>query len=125
MYHRVTAINNADTVVGWYVITPTVYHGFFRNADSGEVTYLDFPGSIATVVNGVNDRGVMTGWYWDTSYDAHGFVYKPGASVTFLSFDYPDSGSNETHFGAISNRGLICGDYDDVFGNHGFIAKVR
>ena len=124
-YHRVTGINNADTVVGWYVITPTVYHGFFRDAVSGEVTYFDAPDSVSTLVTGINDRGVMVGWYWDTNYDGHGFVFNPRASPSFLSYDYPDSGANETHFGGINNRGMICGDYDDVFGNHGFIAEIR
>jgi hypothetical protein len=124
-YHRVTAINNADMVVGWYVITPTVYHGFFRDAVSGEVTYLDFPGSVSTLVTGINDHGVMVGWYWDPNYDGHGFVFKPGASESFLSYDYPSTPESETHFGGINNRGLICGDYDDVFGNHGFVAKIR
>jgi hypothetical protein len=124
MYHRVTAINNADTVVGWYVITPTVYHGFFRDAVSGEVSYLDFPGSASTLVTGINDDGVMVGWYWDHNSNGHGFVFKSGASRSFLSYNYPDA-ANETHFGGINNRGLICGDYDDVFGFHGFIAKIR
>ena len=123
MYHRVTAINNADTVVGWYVITPTVYHGFFRNARSGQTTYFDVPQSNSTLVNGINDHRVMVGWYWDSNYDGHGFLVNPGASASFLSYDY--AGSNETHFGGINNHRLICGDYDDAFGNHGFIARIR
>jgi hypothetical protein len=124
-YHRVTAINNADMVVGWYVIGAAVYHGFFRDAVSGEVTYLDIPDSVSTLVTGINDRGVMVGWYWDANYDGHGFVFDPGASASFLSYDYPDAGVDETHFGGINNRGMICGDYDDAFGRHGFIAKIR
>jgi len=122
-YHRVTGINNADMVVGWYFAT--TYHGFFRDAVSGEVTYLDFPDSVATLLTGINDRGVMVGWYWDAYYAGHGFVFDPGASASFLSYDYPGSGADETHFGGINNRGMICGDYNDVFGRHGFIAKIR
>jgi hypothetical protein len=122
-YHRVRAINNADMVVGWYVITPTVYHSFFRNAHSGEVTYLDVPESISTLVMGINDNRVMVGWYWDnTNGYGHGFVFKHG--LNFVSYEYP--GSQQTEFGGINNRGLICGNYGDATGNqHGFIAKIR
>jgi hypothetical protein len=123
-YHRVTAINNADMVVGWVVTTPTIYHGFFRNAHTGEVTYLDVPQSISTLVTGVNDKRVMVGWYWDNASSiAHGFISNHGLS--FVSYDYPGSGVYETYFEGINNRGLICGDYTDASGNHGFIARIR
>jgi len=125
-YHRVTAINNADTVVGWYYGYPNGYHGFLRDADSGEVTYIDFPDSSSTFVTGINDNGGMVGYY-NAHRSVHGFLYKAGASASFRSYDYPDSGSNVTHFGGINNRGLICGDYsvDNGAFNHGFILKVR
>jgi maltose-binding protein MalE len=93
----------------------------FSFCNSGELTYLDVPDSKSTLVYGINDNRVMVGWYWDSNYYGHGFVLKPGA--TFFSYDFP--GSYESHLGGINNRGLICGDYGDATGNHGFIARIR
>ena len=65
---------------------------------------------------------MIVGWYWDTNYYGHGFVFKHG--LNFVSYSY--SGSCQTEFGGVNNRGLICGNYGDASGNnHGFIAKIR
>ena len=118
-----TAINGAGVAVGNYRLeTDSPLHGFLRDA-TGNLTYpLDFPGSTATSLRGISDRGLVVGSYTDFSSVQHGFVFKP--PTTFFSFTYP--GATYTTFGGINNRKVVCGDYIDVNGiRHGFIGRIR
>jgi uncharacterized membrane protein len=73
-------------------------------------TTVDFPGAIATSLNGgPNPEGMSIGSYTDTSFVTHGFVLtKKGV---FTSFDPP--GSTLTLPSFISPQGVIVGEYND------------
>jgi len=124
-FTNANSINNLDEVTGNYRIgIETTNHGFFRKA-SGDLIYpIDFPGalgSLGTIVSGMNDRGWLVGRYYDSNSIDHGFLFKP--PTTFLSFDYPQAVS--TRLTGINNRGLVCGEYQDLVARHGFIARVQ
>src|SRR5580700_9804702 len=81
-------------------------------------TTIDYPGAIATTLNGgPNPEGTNIGSYTDTSGVTHGFVLEKGV---FTSFDPPGSTSTTPNW--ISPQGVIVGGYVDAGGtNHGFI----
>src|SRR5215469_15340209 len=81
-------------------------------------TTIDFPGAIATTLNGgPNPEGTDIGSYTDTSGVTHGFQLKKGV---FTSFDPP--GSTATTPNWINPRGTIVGGFVDSSGvNHGFV----
>jgi probable HAF family extracellular repeat protein len=56
-----------------YAGPPT--HGFLLR--QGEYTAIDFPGSTSTSVFGINDDGVMVGFFSDKKGHTHGFKAVP------------------------------------------------
>jgi hypothetical protein len=72
-------INNSNEVVGAYVIgrgARAVTHGFVRTA--GSFRSIDDPNGIGTtLVNGINDNGVIVGFYTDSKGNTDGFVGRP------------------------------------------------
>jgi hypothetical protein len=84
-------------------------------------TTIDFPGAIATTLNGgPNPQGTSVGSYTDTSNVIHGFTLtKKGV---FRSFDPPGSTFTTPNF--ISPQGAIVGSYNDSSSvSHGFVLK--
>lgn len=73
------SINAAGTVTGNYAAN-TGFHGFIWDRD-GALRTFDPPGSNTTTAftfaNGINSEGVITGWYIDPSFLAHGFIRMP------------------------------------------------
>ncbi|HZQ71090.1 MAG TPA: hypothetical protein VFA68_21375 [Terriglobales bacterium] len=108
-----TGINNFGEIVGF-----DDNGGFiFKN---GRFQTVVFPGAVDTTVLGVNDNGVIVGWY-----DASGatctcaFVLKNGK---FLSFSYP--GAAATAAAGINSAGQVVGQYTfDYQAWHGFVTN--
>lgn len=69
-------------------------------------TTIDFPSSVSTIPNGINDRGEVVGAYTDSSNRTHGFVR---IGETFRSIDFP--GALLTQARGISPAGDIVGAY--------------
>ena len=69
-------------------------------------TAIDFPGSVATTVFGINERGEVVGSYTDSSNKTHGFVR---IGELFRSVDFP--GAAFTQARGISPAGEIVGSY--------------
>jgi len=104
--------------------------------DSGYLTEFDVPGATTTnagacapfcgtIVNDLNDEGVIVGAYTDAMVVPHAFIRRPGG--TFSSFDAPGAGlgaglNQGTVATAINDQGVITGQLQDsryVF--HGFV----
>jgi hypothetical protein len=119
-----TGINGSDQIVGEYYDPPsnTTSHGYFRDTN-GMLTFpIDFPGSISTILVGINDGGLIVGRYVDSGGVEHGLLFKRPS--TFLSFDYP--GASGTSLNGINDSKFISGRYTDGSGiRHGFLARVR
>ncbi len=107
--------NNSQTLVGNYIDTNGVDHGYIYTG--GSYTTLDYPGNNITFPQDVNDLGQVVGQYYDANQVSHGFLYSSG---TFTTVDFP--GALSTFANAINNAGSIVGGYTDATGmGHGFM----
>ena len=80
--------NSTELVVGYYIICldgSGILHGHFRDAD-GELHFpIDPPGSVATILFGLNDRNWVVGRYADSSGVTHGLFFSPRQTASSLS----------------------------------------
>jgi uncharacterized membrane protein len=115
-------INDSNQLlVGYYVDSSGIFHGYFRDANGALHFPIDPPGSVGTVLFGLNDKNWVVGRYADSSGAIHGFSLFPPNQ--FFIFDYP--GSTFTSINGINAQGLICGRHTDASGiDHGFLARV-
>ena len=97
----------------------TISVAFVSIASAQSYKTIDFPGAIATTLNGgPNPQGTSVGSYTDTSGVTHGFTLTKGG--VFTSFDPPGSTLTIPNF--ISPQGAIVGGYLDASGvSHGFV----
>lgn len=111
------AIDNAGNIVGYYVDSKGVDHGFIDAA--GKITTLNVPDSIGTRAYGISeDYGIIVGWYTDASGIQHGFEY----TGTFTTIDVP--GATWTRAYSVNTSGSIVGSYADSDGVvHGFLDR--
>jgi probable HAF family extracellular repeat protein len=72
------------------------------------------------VANGIDNAGLVSGYYQDASSNYHAFVWQNG---TFKTVDYP--GAVDTLLFGISNRGVAIGYYGDGTTNHTVTYSVR
>jgi uncharacterized membrane protein len=106
-YSEATNINDRVDIVGQMLDENGFGHGFLLK--DGVLTMLDFPGASETFALGINDSGIVAG-YWDlldadfNTLAVHGFTWKDGA---FTQFDFP--GAQATAFFGINARGDLVG----------------
>ncbi len=112
---------NDELVVGYYIDSSGIPHGYFRDTSGALHFPIDPSGSAGTILFGLNDRNWVVGRYADSSGVTHGLFFVPPNS--FFTFDYP--GSTFTSLNGINAQGVICGRYVDASGTHGFLARVR
>ncbi len=136
-------VNNADTVVGFYVGTDGQDHGFVARksavaqgtlaaiADPTIPAVSGEPGAtfVFSQILGINDFGIAVGYYGDSTGSQHGFIYNTHTGkYTFL--DDPNAALNNgvevTQITGINNSDEITGFYSDANGVfHGFVATVH
>src|SRR5205823_6873 len=118
VYVYATGVNNFGEVVG-FTNNGGDQRGFaFKGAKFRSIL---FPGATATEVWGVNDQGIVVGWYQQGSppYDFYAFALKNGK---YISFNYP--GTRGTFASGISASGQIVGEYTFDFSTyHGFVTS--
>ena len=71
-------------------------------------TTLQYPGAMGTYPNAISSSGTIAGYYWDTSYFSHGFVYSGG---TFTQVDAPGAVASGTFITGINDAGVLSGYY--------------
>lgn len=71
-----TSLNDFEAVMGTYIDTNGVLHGYLRSPD-GNITTVDPAGSVFTWSTSINDFGAITGYYADVNDVYHGFVAVP------------------------------------------------
>ncbi len=125
------ALNNTNEAVGYYLDVNGVNHGFLRTS-TGTITTIDVPGAsttpgtapcagtvAGTVALGINNAGYVSGHYWDTSNNEHGFIRTPSGS--YIQIDVP--GAYQTSGGGINDHVELVGHYADSACNpSGYIA---
>ena len=106
-------INRQGEIVGFYVDSQNIAHGFVYTSATGSTT-LDVPAAgtengAGTVLVSVNSSGVITSTYLDDADVYHGAVISHGS---FLYFDAPGAGTAANQgtipYG-ITRKGLISG----------------
>jgi len=65
-------INSSDQMVGYYVDSGDLIHGFLDNG--GKFTVLDYPGAEATEPFGINGSGAIVGSWYAESEPPQGFL---------------------------------------------------
>src|SRR5436309_14700563 len=114
--------NSKHLVVGYFIDSSGILHGYYRDANRTLHFPIDPSGSVGTILFGDNNRNWVVGRYADSSGVTHGLFFVPPDN--FFTFDYP--GSAFTSLNGISSQGNICGRYVDASGiAHGIIARVR
>jgi probable HAF family extracellular repeat protein len=83
----------------------------------GTWTTIDVPGSTHTAAYRINNSGQIVGFYDDSNYAAHGFLYSNGS---FTTIDFP--GATATYELGINDSGTIVGLYGfKLQSTHGFL----
>jgi probable HAF family extracellular repeat protein len=111
-------INNSGSIVGDYVDSHNVVHGFLR----GYTTLNDPAGGKGilegTVAEGINSLGQIVGFYINSHGVEHGFLLSNGV---YTNFNDP-LGTKGTLASGINDFGQIVGSYFDSNGlEHGFL----
>ena len=113
---QATGVNDAGTVVGFYLPTAATSVGFLDQG--GMITPIDPFGSTFTQALGINNNGEIVGFEVDAMGAQHGYVDIGGV---FQAFDPP--GSVNTTINGVNNLGQIVGFFTDANDNTiGFIA---
>ena len=116
LYVSATGINNLGGVVGWTIGDSD--SGFFYKG--GQFQTVSFPGASQTLAWGINDSGIIVGWYEKgPPFADHGFALVKGK---YISLDYP--GASQTLAFGINASGQIVGSYTfDGQTFHGFVTN--
>ena len=118
-----SGINDTAVVVG-VANDASGAHGFLWDAQH-RYTVFDVPGakSGTTYPVGINQNGVVTGFYFDTDNDSHGFVRnQAGSFTTFVA----DVNGTQTQSAAINASGQITGWTNDGLGDtYGFLRNAE
>lgn len=67
------SLNDWGAIMGTYIDSNFVYHGYLRTPD-GKIVTVDPLGSVFTWSSSMNDLGAITGYYGDPNNVYHGFV---------------------------------------------------
>jgi len=107
-------IDSSNNTVGEFLDASGLIHGFYRDA-GGVITQIDYPGALTTSCSGINDLGVITGFYVDSANTSHGFAEKNGRFRTVPlpgiaginngeSFVGSYIGQNQKNYGYVATR---------------------
>jgi probable HAF family extracellular repeat protein len=117
VYGKAAGINNLGKIVGY---TLDGSYGYGYAIENGRIRNVDVPGAIMTLALGINDGGMIVGWYEKgPPYAFHGFAWMNGK---YISLNFP--GAVGTFASGINASGQIVGAYqlaDSTY--HGFITS--
>lgn len=103
-------INNHNVLVGSCTGSDHFFHGFMRDAHG--VTWIDHPnGARGTILNDINDDGVIVGFYLDELDSYHAFVYVDG-----VFSDIGPPGAMQSSANGSDNLGRVAGGWTDANG---------
>jgi hypothetical protein len=98
-------IDKAGDIAGWYYDPTTgLQRGYLIPAGTTKATLIDYPSAEYTVVEGMNNNGLVVGQWEDTSSVIHGFIYTV-SSASYVSLDAP--GATLTQVWNINDNNVI------------------
>ncbi len=83
VFSQILGVNDNGLAVGYYGDSTASQHGYFYNTNTGLYTFLDDPaaafdnGVEVTQITGINNSGMIDGFYTDANGIAHSFVATP------------------------------------------------
>ena len=98
-------MDDAGDVVGWYLDSSGIQHGFLQPKTGNAVT-IDDPNGV-TNPEGVNNNGEISGLYTDASSNRHGFIYNI-AKKKFTELKVP--GSTFVEVWGLNDKGVVAID---------------
>lgn len=102
------AIDDAGDVGGWYFDANThLQHGWV--IWTGTTMKINYPNAVYSVVEGLSNKGIVSGQYQDSSGIIHGFLYNVG-SGKYTDLTVP--GASLTQVWGISDRGVVAASSD-------------
>jgi len=111
-YTHLNSINDNGVIVGTGGLAGAAGAVGFEANTSGQITStLQYPGSISTSANGINNQGVVVGMYVDSSGVGHGYIYKKGKYTTLPV--PPGAVKNKFQYWGINDSGQLSGSYTD------------
>ncbi len=123
------AVNDKREVVGRFQTVPGNDHGFLREGcreanledteENSAFRNIDVPGGFDTQPTGINNRGMIAGWFFDANFDEFGFVRTRGGTFTAVNDPGFDDG---TQINGINDRGALCGVAYSATSYQAFIA---
>lgn len=117
---EVHGINKRRQLVGIAYDQMLTQHGF--QDDNGKFSVFDFPGSVWTEANRINDEGEIVGSYAASKTGPTSGYTEMGGSFTAVTFP----GSADTEVLGLNNQGTIVGQYTDSSGViHGFMGTPQ
>jgi hypothetical protein len=85
---QVYGSNIEGTAVGWYGDTNDFAHAFVRYADGNRVD-INVPSELESVGSAINARGIVTGYWVDSTGAYHGFLWSPNRTEAPYSNELP------------------------------------
>lgn len=117
---QVLGINKSDLAVGFYNDANGVSHAFTYAVQTAKYTTLGVPGATAAGATGINDNGIVCGFFMNQAQQVEGFTRAAGSSGVVTKFKVP--GSNNTQLLGINNAGMAVGFYADANNiDHGIV----
>ena len=104
--------NDAGDVVGWYLDSSGIQHGFLQPKKGNAVTIDDPNGT--TNAEGINNKGEISGLYTDASGNRHGFTYNI-AKKKFTELTV--SGSTFVEVWGLNDKGVVAIDATNSSGS--------
>jgi hypothetical protein len=74
---QASAIDKRGSIVGIYYFARDTYDQGYLRTDGGKFVKVNFPKSVGTAPQSINDMDVIAGFYVDAARVAHGFVRSP------------------------------------------------
>ena len=112
----IVAINDVGVAAGYATDTTGVYHGFVRTA-SGRFTVFDPPGSMGTLVNGIDTTGDIVGWFY-TATGGECFIRSAAGGFTLFQATHASIICDAT---AINSKGDVAGYQSTERSEYGFL----
>jgi hypothetical protein len=113
-------INNRGDITGYFLDKNNVFHGFLRTRE-GKYTVFDAPGADTTpgdengtLPNAINDAGAITGVYFDSNSNGHGFLRSPEGKI--ISFDVPGGLPGVINPTSLNLESAVAGNFVDQSG---------
>jgi hypothetical protein len=135
-FNNLQGINNRDLITGFYGSgDPGHPNQGYTVTPSGSFTPVDFPGKAQTQLNGLNDNGVMVGYFYPTNNgvpldNQFGFFVKDGVFTPVNNPHTPTAPNPgvliENQVLGVNDHNIAVGFYNDASGaSHGYTYNIK